>query len=203
MMIRLPDKGELRAAAAADAPVIARVPRATVFTQTARVGDYVRVELDKEPVTPESPAAPTRFAFVRAQDAREAKGKVPATHELQYVARRVPASIALNVDPAQGGVVADGDRFSLAGSVAATGHDVDLYVLVNDQKVYFKTVAGNEKDPVKFKFATDFPLKEGNNNVMVVARESPDFASRKTLVVRRRPAALAQKQDHGKTAVGQ
>jgi len=190
LTVRLPDKGELRSAPAADAPVVARVPRASVFTQTARVGDFVRVELDKD-----------RFAFARAQDAREAKGKVPATHELQFVSRRVPPAIALNVDPAQGGVVADGDRFSISGSVAGSGNDVDLYVLVNDQKVYFKTVAGNEKDPVKFKFATDFPLKEGNNNVMVVARESPDFASRKTLVVRRRPAALAQKQDHGKAAV--
>ena len=113
----------------------------------------------------------------------------------------MPPAIALNVDPAQGGVVADGERFNLSGSVAGAGKDVDLYVLVNDQKVYFKTVAGNEKDPVKFRFATDFPLKEGNNHVMVVARESPEFASRRTLVVRRRPAALAQKHDPGKTAV--
>ncbi|HVE87131.1 MAG TPA: MXAN_5808 family serine peptidase [Myxococcales bacterium] len=188
--VKLSDRAELRVAPAADAPLMARVSKAGVFTQTARVGDFVRVELDKD-----------RFAFARAQDAREARGKATPTHELQYVARRVPPAIALNVDPAQGGTVADGERFSLSGSVTGAGNDVDLYVLVNDQKVYFKTVAGTDKEPVKFKFATDFPLKEGNNNVMVVARESQDFASRKTLVIRRRPAALAQKQDPGKTAV--
>ncbi|HEY8210859.1 MAG TPA: MXAN_5808 family serine peptidase, partial [Myxococcaceae bacterium] len=181
--VRLPDKEELRASPATDAPVIARVSRAALFTETARVGDFVRVELDKDPApAPPAPAPPTRFVFARAQDARDAKGKVPATHELQWVARRTPPAISLNVDPSQGGVVAEGERFNLSGSVAGAGHDLDLYVLVNDQKVYFKTVTGTEKEPVKFKFATDFALKEGNNNVMVVARESQDFASRKMLV---------------------
>jgi len=190
LTVRLPDKEELRVSPANDAPVVARVQKGGLFAQTAKAGEFVRVELDKD-----------RFAFARAQDAKDAKGKVPPAHELSYVARRVPPAIALNVDPAQGGVVADGERFSLSGGVTAASHDVDLYVLVNDQKVYFKTVTGTEKEPAKFKFATDFPLKEGNNNVMVVARESADFASRKTLVIRRRPAALAQKQDPGKTAV--
>ena len=48
-------------------------------------------------------------------------------------------------------------------------------------------------DPKKMKFSADFALKEGNNNVLVVAREDQDFASRKTLVIRRRPEAVAQK----------
>jgi carboxyl-terminal processing protease len=68
-----------------------------------------------------------------------------------------------------------------------------VYVLVNDQKVYFKAVDPRGEEPKKLKFTTDFALKEGNNNILVVARESPDFASRKTLVIRRRPEAVAQK----------
>ena len=40
-------------------------------------------------------------------------------------------------------------------------------------------------------FSSDFALKEGNNNVLVVARQTPDFAGRKTLVIRRRSAAVA------------
>ncbi|HYX93287.1 MAG TPA: hypothetical protein VE782_17095, partial [Myxococcaceae bacterium] len=53
---------------------------------------------------------------------------------------------------------------------------------------------GDEAATHKVKFSTDFPLKEGNNTVTVVARESEDFASRRTLVIRRRPAAVAQQQ---------
>jgi carboxyl-terminal processing protease len=50
---------------------------------------------------------------------------------------------------------------------------------------------GNE--PRKMKFSTEFNLKEGNNSILVVARESTEFASRRTLVIRRRPAEVAQK----------
>jgi len=51
---------------------------------------------------------------------------------------------------------------------------------------------GEGSDP-KTKFSTDFALKEGNNAVLVVARESADFSSRRSLVIRRRPPAVAQK----------
>ena len=55
-----------------------------------------------------------------------------------------------------------------------------MYVLVNDQKVYFQAVdPPRASEPRKLKFTTDFALKEGNNNVLVVAREMPDFASRR------------------------
>ncbi|MGQ0505373.1 MAG: hypothetical protein ACT4TC_08630, partial [Myxococcaceae bacterium] len=69
----------------------------------------------------------------------------------------------------------------------------DMYVLVNDQKVFFKSAGKEDANGGHIKFTTDFPLKEGNNTVLVVARESQDFAARKTLVVRRRPPAVAQK----------
>ena len=68
---------------------------------------------------------------------------------------------------------------------------LDVYVLVNDQKVFFRS--REPSDDAKLKFTTDFALREGNNLVTVVARESQDFASRKTVVIRRRPAAVAQK----------
>ena len=69
---------------------------------------------------------------------------------------------------------------------------LDMYVLVNDQKVFFRTSDSPKNEPTKLKFSTDFPLKEGANTVMVVARQTQDFASRKVLIIRRRPAAVAQ-----------
>jgi carboxyl-terminal processing protease len=68
---------------------------------------------------------------------------------------------------------------------------LDVFVLVNDQKVFFK--GATPEDQGKVKLTTEFSLKEGNNLVTVVARESQDFASRKSVVIRRRPAAVAQK----------
>ena len=69
---------------------------------------------------------------------------------------------------------------------------LEVYVLVNDQKVFFSGVNPKASDSKSLKFSTDFTLKEGNNTVLVVARETPDFASRRMLVIRRRPAAMAQ-----------
>ncbi|RYZ35825.1 MAG: hypothetical protein EOO71_34010, partial [Myxococcaceae bacterium] len=79
------------------------------------------------------------------------------------------------------------------GAVKDPNGLLDVYVLVNDQKVYFKAVDPKGGEPNTLKFTADFNLKEGNNNVLVVARESTEFASRRTLVIRRRPAEVAQK----------
>lgn len=180
--VKLPEKVELRAAPLANAASLFRLNKPVVMTATGRLGTWLRVELDKD-----------RFAFVPAADAKEVRTKPqPVWKDLVYLSRRNPPAITLSMDPSLGGVVADGDRFTLSGSVSGNSKDVDLYVLVNDQKVYFKTVAGTDKEPAKFKFTTDFQLKAGNNSVMVVARESADFASRRTLIVRRRPDTLAQ-----------
>jgi carboxyl-terminal processing protease len=97
-------------------------------------------------------------------------------------------------------VVADGERYTLSGVVSDPNGLLDIYVLVNDQKVYFKAVDPKGTEPTTMRFTTEFPLKEGNNNVLVVARESTDFANRRTLVIRRRPAALAQKLGEAKAA---
>jgi carboxyl-terminal processing protease len=180
--VKLPEKETLLGAPLSTSAPLFRLNKPAVVTSTGRLGEYLRVELDKD-----------RFAFVPAASAKESRAKAqPVWKDLAFVAHRNPPAITLNLDPQLGGVVAEGDRYTLSGSVSGSAKEVDLYVLVNDQKVYFKTVPGTQKEPVKFKFSTDFQLKEGNNNVLVVARESADFASRRTLIIRRRPATLAQ-----------
>ena len=184
-LVKVAEKAELLAEPRADAPVIARLPRpATMNIEAANKGFY-RVELDKD-----------RFAFVRAQDAHETRGKPNTSQDPTYVARRSPPEIRLDVDPSQGGLVATGDRYTLSGEVDDAQGLLDMYILVNDQKVYFRamdTLKTKANTPQQLKFSTEFSLKEGNNSVLVVARESTDFASRRTLVIRRRPAEVAQK----------
>jgi carboxyl-terminal processing protease len=153
-----------------------------VVQALGRVNGTTKVELEKG-----------RFAFVKSQDAHEAKAGKPATaKDFQSIPFREPPQITINVEPDKGGVVASGDRFTLSGLVSDPLGLLDMYVLVNDQKVYFSTVDASTKDPTHLKFTTDFPLKEGENYVLVVARQTQDFASRKALVIRRRPAAVAQ-----------
>jgi carboxyl-terminal processing protease len=93
-------------------------------------------------------------------------------------------------DPPAGGIVADGEKYTLSGAVTSPNGLLDMYIQVNDQKVFFKGASG---DVSRLNFSSEFQLKEGNNNVLIVARETPEFVSRKALVIRRRPAAVAQK----------
>jgi carboxyl-terminal processing protease len=162
---------------------LAKLPKGAVLEQQAAVGEFVRVGMGED-----------RFAFVRKQDVQEVKkGKAALPKDVQFVAQNAPPRIALEGLPQDGVVVAEGDRFSLTGTVADPAGLLDMYVLVNDQKVFFRTVDPKSGDAKSLRFTTDFPLKEGNNNVLVVARETPDFSNRRTLIIRRRPAALAQK----------
>ena len=184
-LVKLSEKAELLASPQQDGAVLAKISRPAMLTTDASTKGFYRVELEKD-----------RFAFVRAQDARDARGKAtPSKDVMTYVARRSPPDIRLDVDATQGGLVANGDKFTLSGEVNDVTGLLDMYVLVNDQKVYFQGVDPKAKDgePRKLKFSTEFNLKEGNNSVLVVARESPEFASRRTLVIRRRPAEVAQK----------
>ncbi|HLL56210.1 MAG TPA: MXAN_5808 family serine peptidase [Myxococcaceae bacterium] len=187
--VKVAEKAELFTAPTEDGRAFARLPKGALLNGVAKVGNFVKVEVDKD-----------RFAFVKATDAKDSATKPKASTlptDTQYLAARTPPRITLgNVDPAQGGVVADGERFTLSGTAVNDKNQLDLYVLVNDQKVFFQTLSTQPGEPATIKFTTDFALKEGNNHVLVVARESQDFASRKTLVIRRRPAtpAVAQKQ---------
>ena len=59
----------------------------------------------------------------------------------------------------------------------------DMYVFVNEQKVFFHTTG--DKPEEKITFTSEFPLKPGNNTVTIVAREDDELLGRKTLVIRR------------------
>ncbi|HEY0881689.1 MAG TPA: MXAN_5808 family serine peptidase, partial [Archangium sp.] len=159
---------------------LAKLPKGAVLNELARAGGMAKLEWEKD-----------RFVFAKIADLRDAKGQKPtAQKEAVWAHFRTPAAISLNVDPSQGGAVIDGEKFTLS-SIVADPELLDVFVLVNDQKVFFKSAT--PEDQGKVKFSTEFSLKEGNNLVTVVARESQDFASRRTVVIRRRPPAVAQK----------
>ena len=181
-LVKVSEKAEVYDSPLPKAEPVARLPQGAVLYAEAASSEYWRVQ-----VTPE------RFAFVRRADAREVSfGKATLPKDVMWLAMRTSPDIRLDVDPAQGGVLASGERFTLSGEVKNPNGLLDMYVLVNDQKVYFQGVNPAEGDKQQLRFSTEFPLKEGNNNVLVVARESSDFASRRTLVIRRRPPAVAQ-----------
>ncbi len=172
----------VRAGAAADAPVLAVARKGAVLPVEARYGEALRVEWKKG-----------RHGFVTATETVAASGKLsgPVTDVWQ----RDPPRITLSPDPSKGAPVVDGERLRVEGvAQAATGpgprHRLrDLFIFVNDQKVYFK--AAPDAETGRLEFAADVPLKPGNNVVTVFAREDEEFQSHRSFVAYRRVAEVA------------
>jgi carboxyl-terminal processing protease len=143
------------------------------------VGEFYRVEWRKG-----------RFAFAPA--AVVAPTRAARNLAVTPVWQRDPPRIALLPDPAKGAPVIEGDTWRLQGTATVPGSSDpaarlrDVFVFVNDQKVFFKVQPDDAATP-RMDFSTDLPLKPGNNVVTVYAREDEEFQSRRSIVVYRRP----------------
>jgi carboxyl-terminal processing protease len=112
--------------------------------------------------------------------------------------QREPPRITVAPDPSRGPAVVDGEKLRITGRATVPAGDGstrlrDLFIFVNDQKVFFKVVPEGKAGEIEF--AADVPLKPGNNLVTIVAREDEEFQSRRSLVVHRRaPTEVAQQK---------
>jgi carboxyl-terminal processing protease len=171
----------LRSGASAAAPVIATAKKGAVLPVDAKVGEFYRVEWQKG-----------RFAFVPDSEVRAARG--PRAGTIAAAWQREPPRIALVPDPQKGAPVVEGDHWKLQGSaVVPPSADPDarlrdVFVFVNEQKVFFK-VLPETATTSKLDFTADIPLETGNNVVTVFARADDEFQSRRSIVVYRRPPA--------------
>jgi len=176
----------LRAGASPDAPLIAVAKKGTVLPVLGRVGEFVKVEWQKG-----------RMGFARATEVERAAAR--PTGGAVEVWQREPPRIAFVPDPARGAPVVETDKLHLEGSAyvpegppGATTRLRDVFIFANDQKVFFKVVPETGAAS-KMDFAADIPLKQGNNVIMVFAREDEEFQTRRTFYVNRRgPAQVAQ-----------
>ena len=179
--------GLVRSGASADSGPIAFAPKGTVVPTSARVGAFYRVEWEKG-----------RVGFLSTSEAAPARAKREG--QATPLWQREPPAIAVAPDPARGAPVVDGDRMHLSGT--ASVHDGpgpslsrirDVFIFVNDEKVFFRVVPDGESANIDF--STDVPLKPGNNTVTVVAREDEEFQAHRSLIVHRlEPAEVAQKK---------
>ena len=163
----------IRAAPLDGAPAVATAKKGSVLAVDGKVGGFARVEWAKG-----------RFGFVTLKDGEKLlpQGK-PVLAGVQAEMWRTPPRIAIDVDTSVGGAAVENDRFTLSGTVSDPDLR-DVYVFVNDQKVYFSPGGA---EPLRF--TADFPLKEGSNHVVVVAREGEELAARRAFTVLRRKAA--------------
>jgi carboxyl-terminal processing protease len=172
----------LRSGASAAAAPIATAKKGATLPVDARYGEFYRVEWQKG-----------RFAFVPAADVKTAKAG-RATGTVVAAWQREPPRISMIPDPQKGAPIVDAATWSLSGSAMVppsadpTARLRDVFVFVNEQKVFFK-VLPEASTTARMDFTTDIPLETGNNVITVYAREDDEFQSRRSIVVYRRPPA--------------
>jgi len=185
--VKVADGAQLFGTASEASKPIAALPKGAVLQQLGQAGTFDKVAYGQD-----------RFAFVERNQVKEQSSGKVSLKDVQVESFRVPPAITTNVDNNAGGIIADGDSFSLSGTASDPKGLLDVYVLVNDQKVFFQTANPGKAAPTQLKFSAKFPLKEGNNYVMVVARQTEEFSGKRMLVIRRRPVAIAQALAHAK-----
>jgi len=170
------ERVQVRSAPREDAPLLAVVPAGGVLEAAGRVEKWVKVKW-----------ASGRFGFAPA-GAFESTQEKPSLDEIRFAPGRIPPEIVFDTDGGKGGIASMGERYSLSGKVS--GPDLrDVYVFVNDQKVFF----GKSKDGESLEFSAEFPLKEGINHVVVVARDGQELTSRRMISVLRRNPEMARR----------
>jgi carboxyl-terminal processing protease len=174
----------LRSGASASAAPIATARRGAILPTDARVGDFYRVEWKKG-----------RFAFAAEADVKPATGYRQGAIASAW--QHEPPRITLDPDPSRGAPAVDAATWRLSGVATippSSDPDArlrDVFVFVNEKKVFFKVVPDTQTSP-KMEFTTEIPLKPGNNLVTVFAREDEDFQTRRSFyVLRRAPAQQA------------
>ncbi|MFO0722224.1 MAG: MXAN_5808 family serine peptidase [Myxococcota bacterium] len=172
----------LYAAAREDAQILGILPKGSPLNSTARVDGFARVELLGEPV-----------AFIHADELKPGRGPKKALAQL-WPSRRTPE---IKVDGDLGNRVVDTAEINLSGAITARSLK-DMYVTLNDKKVFFTVPAKEEKRPattssdpltppkddaVRLPFQKLLTLKDGINKVQVVARVDERVLSVSTVYV--------------------
>ncbi|MBM4361582.1 MAG: PDZ domain-containing protein [Deltaproteobacteria bacterium] len=161
---RAPVRGQPLAAAR----VVGDLPAGTVVEVIGRHGEFSKVALGG-----------SRFGFVASRELTAAPGRAgrPALEPL--LSRSPPL---LDVAPAR--LATTDAHVRIEATAQDTDQVIDAYVFVGPRKVHYQS---NRKSDRKDRLALslDVALEPGVNVINVIARESSDTATRRTLVVRR------------------
>jgi carboxyl-terminal processing protease len=169
------DQTPIHEGASPDSVQIGRADRGAMFALTGKLGDWLRVELDR------GRPGFVRAAAVRATDQRS---RLAAFERVWQV---TPPSLALEVPSYE----VRGDRYRLRGTATDDNRVEDVYIFVSNQaakienrKVFYRSNRGARKANV-MAFSPEIPLWPGSNLVTVVARENGDVKSSRTLYIYR------------------
>lgn len=125
---------------------------------------------------------PERFAFLRDDAFDSAKGAADPSKPVGYEPMFSHAPPTLVIKSAAPATREDKVRIDVEASDGE--RLLDTYLFVGSRKLFYQSNR-NGADPKRATFSFDAPLAPGVNLISVIARESPDTTTVRTIVVRR------------------
>ncbi len=163
-----PQGAMLLASADKKGSAFGRLPPGTAVNAVGKVGNVFKVELGGG-----------RIAFVSEEDVT-AGGAPAATVAFEDIYSHAPPSL----DVQSAAMATRDDKVKITGIASDAEKLLDLYAFVGVRKIFYKSNRDGA-DPKKATFEFNAPLRPGVNTITVVARETPDTTTRRTLVVRK------------------
>ncbi|MBN1612331.1 MAG: peptidase S41, partial [Polyangiaceae bacterium] len=163
------DPTPVRAEPVPGAPVVGELKRGSVVEILGTFAKFTKVRLEAE-----------RCGYVPTDLIRSAAATKRLDPRFAPLLRRSPP--LLDVAPAQ--LATRGDTMRIEGVATDNDRVLDTYIFVGSRKVFYQSNR-NAKDPRRLAFSVDAKLTPGINVVSVVARETEDTVTQRTMVVRR------------------
>jgi carboxyl-terminal processing protease len=168
-------------------PIAGVFPAQAVLQATALCDAWWKIKTDKGV-----------YGYVRVKDVHE--GRNPAKNHPAFESQKEGQSPPdVYVQPSA--LITKEGTVRLTGYLEDTSVPKDMFVFVNDKKVYYKAFAV-EKNKAQGRIPIDFsvPLKPGSNTVSMLVRENDELAGRRVVGVFRDVAAVAAGSDVAKPA---
>ncbi|MCF6148396.1 MAG: PDZ domain-containing protein [Candidatus Kuenenia sp.] len=147
-----------------DSPVLSMMNEGTILKSNAKNPDWYRTELPNN-----------RYGWVSVKDVTVISNSGESPGELETFIQRVPPSISLDSIP---NILFGEEQFTLSALVKDDSQVKHAYVLVNNDKIFFKSNKYlSPKQQASLKIDVKHSLKEGPNVVTVVARDDHDLIS--------------------------
>jgi carboxyl-terminal processing protease len=121
-----------------------------------------------------------RFAFVASREASPGGTPPAAPVAFDDIYSHAPPTL----DIASSAMATRDDTVKITGAAADSERVLDTFIFVGSRKLYYKSNRDGV-DPKKAELSFLAPLRPGVNVITVVARETPDTTTRRTLVVRK------------------
>lgn len=164
-----------------ETPVVAYLKSGAILTAERESGSWFRIGMPDN-----------RFGWIPSEkveisltDEAHSGGEDSPMAALELLLNMIPPFVDLDTETLHEAY--ELDHLPIAGTVRDDNGVQYVYILVNNNKVFYKTGHGSSGKYVsQLTFSCDVPLEEGQNVVSVVARDDQELLSSKSFVITRK-----------------